>query len=439
MRRNTNPHRLTRSTRDWRWKVPFLACILVTAATMGSAVCGLFGYLSGIYELPPVDPGSASLPGDVEDYIFVESQLERLYGRTSDSYGMGEVPRFAYLISGTKDDGRRIMRTLRAVYHPRNQYILHLDVKASAEERSEVMTFVESDPMFREVKNVRVMQPNSVTYKGPTMIASTLQAVSIMLRESSAWDWFINLSASDYPLVTQDDLLSVFSNVTRNFNFIEHRRLADWKLNQRAKPVVIDPGVYTSEMSDLLFTSQRRSMPTSFKLFTGSAWAMLTRDFLEYCILGWDSLPRTVFMYYTNFISSPEGYYHTVICNSRYYQNTTINHDLHYIAWDNPPKQHPRYLSMTDFDDMVKSNAPFARKFPSEDPILDKIDVEILHRSSHQFVHGGWCRNSSSNDGSDPCSMRGDDSVLRPGAGAERLRELLRKLMSEEFQSKQCL
>jgi hypothetical protein len=36
------------------------------------------------------------------------------------------------------------------------------------------------------------------------MIACTLQAIAIMLRESLEWDWFINLSASDYPLVTQD-------------------------------------------------------------------------------------------------------------------------------------------------------------------------------------------------------------------------------------------
>jgi len=36
------------------------------------------------------------------------------------------------------------------------------------------------------------------------MIACTLQAIAILLKESSEWDWFINLSASDYPLVTQD-------------------------------------------------------------------------------------------------------------------------------------------------------------------------------------------------------------------------------------------
>ena len=94
-------------------------------------------------------------------------------------------------------------------------------------------------------------------------------------------------------------------------------------------------------------------------------------------------------MYYTNFISSPEGYFHTVICNDDEFRHTAISHDLHYIAWDTPPKQHPMSLTMKDFDKMVKSNAPFARKFAKDDPVLDKIDKELLRRT-HRFspVHG---------------------------------------------------
>ncbi|XP_074380892.1 beta-glucuronosyltransferase GlcAT14A-like [Apium graveolens] len=65
-----------------------------------------------------------------------------------------------------------------------------------------------------------------------------------------------------------------------------------------------------SKKSDLTWTSQRRSLPTTFKLFTGSAWVILSRSFVEYCIWGWDNLPRTVLMYYTNFVSSPEASTH---------------------------------------------------------------------------------------------------------------------------------
>jgi hypothetical protein len=49
-----------------------------------------------------------------------------------------------------------------------------------------------------------ISKANMVTYKGPTMVANTLHACAILLKMGKDWDWFINLSASDYPLVTQD-------------------------------------------------------------------------------------------------------------------------------------------------------------------------------------------------------------------------------------------
>ncbi|XP_039001513.1 beta-glucuronosyltransferase GlcAT14B-like [Hibiscus syriacus] len=96
---------------------------------------------------------------------------------------------------------------------------------------------------------------------------------------------------------------------------------------------------------------------------TGSAWTIMSRPFIEYIIMGWDNLPRILLMYYTNFISSPEGYFQTVVCNIPEFAKTVINHDMYYIKWDNPPKQHPHVLSLNDLGRMIWSNAAFARKF----------------------------------------------------------------------------
>ncbi|AAF86534.1 putative glycosyl transferase, family 14 [Arabidopsis thaliana] len=429
VKRHVSSHSGFRAFSDRKWLFPFLASLIMSITLLILLISGQFDNFFGEEDQLPVDVVSES-----NDY-FVESDFKQSMNSTADVNP--EPPRLAYLISGTKGDSHRMMRTLQAVYHPRNQYVLHLDLEAPPRERMELAMSVKTDPTFREMENVRVMaQSNLVTYKGPTMIACTLQAVSILLRESLHWDWFLNLSASDYPLVTQDDLLYVFSNLSRNVNFIENMQLTGWKLNQRAKSIIVDPALYLSKKSDIAWTTQRRSLPNSFRLFTGSAWIMLTRSFLEYCIWGWDNFPRTILMYYTNFVSSPEGYFHTVICNSKEFINTAIGHDLHYIAWDSPPKQHPRSLSLKDFDNMVKSKAPFARKFHKNDPALDKIDKELLGRT-HRFAPGGWCVGSSAN-GNDQCSVQGDDSVLKPGPGSERLQELVQTLSSEEFRRKQC-
>ena len=96
---------------------------------------------------------------------------------------------------------------LRALYHPRNQYVVHLDLESPAEERLELAKRVREDPVFSDVGNVyMITKANLVTYRGPTMVANTLHACAILLKLSKDWDWFINLSASDYPLVTQDGI-----------------------------------------------------------------------------------------------------------------------------------------------------------------------------------------------------------------------------------------
>ncbi|KAL7195337.1 hypothetical protein ACSBR1_035540 [Camellia fascicularis] len=349
-----------------------------------------------------------------------------------------ELPRLAYLLSGTRGDGRRLKRLLQAAYHPRNYYLLHLDLGASEAERLELARDVKSEAVVGEFGNVMVVgKANLVTYKGPTMVALTLHAVAILLKKAK-WDWFINLSSEDYPLMPQDDLLHIFSYLPRDLNFLEHTSNIGWKEIQRARPIIIDPGLYHSQKSGVFWAKEKRSMPSSFKLFMGSSWVVLTRPFLEFCIWGWDNLPRTLLMYYTNILSSPEGYFHTIVCNHKDYQNTTVNHDLHYIRWDNPPKLHPMNLTLGHFNDMVQSGAPFARKFEKDDPVLNKIDKELLRRPDGRFTPGAWCAKYWGLE-KDHCVLHGSPHVVKPSVSSKRLEKLIVKLIdSENFRTKQC-
>ncbi|XP_038890145.1 beta-glucuronosyltransferase GlcAT14B-like [Benincasa hispida] len=365
---------------------------------------------------------------------FVESKL------TVSKTSSDPVPRLAYLISGSTGDGKSLKRALKALYHPRNQYVVHLDLEAPAVERLELADFVNNEPIFNSVGNVRmILRANLVTYRGPTMVTNTLHAAAILLKDGGDWDWFINLSASDYPLVTQDDLLHTLIPIPRNLNFIEHTSDIGWKEYQRAKPVIIDPGLYSLHKSDVYWVSEKRSIPSAYKLFTGSAWMMLSRPFVEYCLWGWDNLPRVVLMYYANFLSSPEGYFHTVICNANEFRNTTVNHDLHFISWDNPPKQHPHFLNLYDFQRMADSNAPFARKFGRDDPVLNKIDSDLLGCNSDGYFPGNWFDlfgNSSTSSIHDITNT----TSLRPGPGAKRLKHLIDGLLTApDFHTSHCV
>ncbi|KAM0944898.1 putative glycosyl transferase, family 14, beta-glucuronosyltransferase GlcAT14A/B/C [Dioscorea sansibarensis] len=409
-----------------RWLFPLLASLLLSCVLVTLSLLFSSSSLSHTFSLasPTSDPS-----------LFIEAKLR--LPRAVPSTG---VPRIAYLISGSAGDGGSIQRTLRALYHPANRYAVHLDLESPPAERLELAAAIHRDPVYLRFGNVWVItRANLVTYRGPTMVANTLHAASILLKEGGDWDWFINLSSSDYPLVTQDDLLFTLSSITRGWNFIEHTSDIGWKETQRARPVIIDPGLYNLRKSDLFWVSEQRDVPSAFRLFTGSAWMMLTHQFIEFCLWGWDNLPRTVLMYYANFISSPEGYFHTVICNADEFRNTTVNHDLHFISWDNPPKQHPHFLSLNDFQRMIDSNAPFARKFGRDDPVLDKIDTEILGRDPGGFVPGGWHDIFKENATDHYYTVNKVDD-LRPGHGAERLKTLVLGLLSQDdFDLKHCI
>ncbi|KAI3977925.1 hypothetical protein MKX01_036765 [Papaver californicum] len=206
--------------------------------------------------------------GAAEDFSYVNK---------TPSKDDGLPPVFSYLISGTKGESERILRLVKSIYHPRHIYLLYLDAGSSNYEREYLAFSVRSERTFRAFQNIDVIgRSYAVNKMGSSTVASVLHAAAVFLKVNNDWDWFIALSAPDYPIMTQD----------------------------------------------------------------GSPWMILTRDFMEYCVHGWDNLPRTLIMYFANSASPIESYFHTVLCNSDEFQNTTVNNNLRYTMM-NPKRQEP--------------------------------------------------------------------------------------------------
>nr|GEW52697.1 beta-glucuronosyltransferase GlcAT14A-like [Tanacetum cinerariifolium] len=372
-----------------------------------------------------------------------------MYGFTSYTHnkpyaavhrGKNYPPSFAYYISGSRGDVDRVFRLLLAVYHPRNRYLLHIGTEGSEDERLRLSGLVRSVGVIRAFGNVDVIgKPDAMTYMGASNVAASLRAAAIFLKVGGDWDWFVTLSAADYPLLTQDDLAHAFSSISRDANFIDHTSELGWKEDQRIRPIVVDPGLYLARRTQIFRATEKRPMPNAFKVFTGSPWVILSRPFLEYCIFAWDNLPRTLLMYVNNVALAQEFYYHTVICNSPEFKNTTINADLRYMVWDNPPKMEPLFLGKSNYDQMVQSGAAFARQFAKNDPILDMVDSQILKRSGNRAAPGAWCTARKSWF-VDPCSQWDDVNVIRPGKQVEKFAESLKNLLDDpNLESNQCI
>uniref|UniRef100_A0A0A9DBN5 BGGP Beta-1-3-galactosyl-O-glycosyl-glycoprotein n=1 Tax=Arundo donax TaxID=35708 RepID=A0A0A9DBN5_ARUDO len=355
-------------------------------------------------------------------------------------WGPNRPPSFAYWISGTGGDARRVLRLLRAVYHPRNRYLLHLDAGAAPEERESLAAAVRADKeaAWREFRNVDVVgEGYAVDRTGPSALAAALHGAAVLLRVGAHWDWLVTLSASDYPLVTQDDLLYAFSSVPRDINFIDHTSDLGWKAHERFEKLIVDPSLYMDRNTEPFHATETRQMPDAFKIFTGSPWVILSRKFTEHCVHGWDNLPRKLLMYFANTAYSMESYFQTLICNSSNFINTTVNSDLRYFVWDDPSGLEPLILNETHFENMVNSSAAFARRFEEDAPLLKKLDDELLNRSLVQLVPGVWCPNLGKEQKGmdvDSCLKPGDVNIVRPG----RAGELLRRFISAISQTRGC-
>ncbi|GLT97862.1 hypothetical protein SLE2022_154060 [Rubroshorea leprosula] len=321
-------------------------------------------------------------------------------------------PSIAYLISGSSGEAGRILRLLFATYHPKNHYLLHLDLSAPQTERDLLAIAVQSVPIFRAAQNVNVIGKADYAYpRGSTPISATLHGASILLRLSSNWDWFINLSAGDYPLVTQDDLLHILSYLPKDINFVNHTSYIGWKESRRLKPIIVDTGLHLLGNREIYYATQKRDLPTAFTLFSGSSFSILSRSFIEFCIL--------------------------VVCNSHQFKRTVINDNLQYIAFNQSFMTKPHQLSSAEFDAMIHGGAAFASAFAFDDLVLDRIDREILERSPGKVVPGGWCLGEPGNR---TCSVWGDADILRPGPGARRLEKHIVELLTNgRFHSRQCI
>nr|CAD1830398.1 unnamed protein product [Ananas comosus var. bracteatus] len=139
---------------------------------------------------PPPFLSSFSSSAAAASALFVEPKLRPL-----PLSPLPASPRLAYLISGFSGDGGALLRALLALYHPRNRYVVHLDLDSPAAERDALRDRLAFHPVLAARRNVKmIFKANLVTYRGPTMVANTLHAAAVLLRDTLDWDWFINLS-----------------------------------------------------------------------------------------------------------------------------------------------------------------------------------------------------------------------------------------------------
>ncbi|XP_013928107.1 PREDICTED: xylosyltransferase 1-like, partial [Thamnophis sirtalis] len=107
------------------------------------------------------------------------------------------------------------MRMFKAIYHQEHFYYIHVDKRSNYLHR-QVLQFASQYP------NVRVTSWRMATiWGGASLLSTYLQSMKELLEMKDwPWDFFINLSAADYPIRTNDQLVAFLSRY-RNMNFLK--------------------------------------------------------------------------------------------------------------------------------------------------------------------------------------------------------------------------
>ncbi|GJD11122.1 Beta-glucuronosyltransferase GlcAT14B [Galdieria sulphuraria] len=296
----------------------------------------------------------------------------------------------AYFIQVSSSTVQRLDKLLGALYHPDNVYAIHLDKKIPELLRRQVMRRITSNDSYRD--NVYFMESEPVTYRGISMVLNTIEAMNFLLTKDSKWDYFINLSGSDYPLVSATFIRKLFGLVPSNqLNFIQLYPEIEWSdeaTRFRIETVHFDPAL---EFNDDLVQSESLisfgvqhpfRQKRNFTYVKSDFWSIFSREFSEFIVR--DTFAKKMLAVFAVSDTSDEAYFATCAYNHPHFHSTIVPEAFRAVYFchkDMNPAcngQHPFTMDEQGNEEifwntLLYSKAIFARKF-------SKKESHLMHR-----------------------------------------------------------
>ena len=242
--------------------------------------------------------------------------------------------KIAFFLRGTKSS-TSIIRLLIRIHRPKHTYLVHLDQSTSEHE------ILLLDQHIQQYENVNRLKSEAVHYMSFDLMFLDVRAILYFLHDSSSssehsddppWDYFVNLSAQEYPLTSMASLERMLSN-NYGKNFVDV-----WCNYNDA------PSYKKGRIDDLFFRGKKLSLqgmakqairleekPSDVEFMFGSFYVLLTRTFVD--SLFYDPIQLNMLTYLRYVRVPDEVFFATALMNSKEYKCTHINTNLRYINW----------------------------------------------------------------------------------------------------------
>uniref|UniRef100_A0A182Y7V1 protein xylosyltransferase n=1 Tax=Anopheles stephensi TaxID=30069 RepID=A0A182Y7V1_ANOST len=236
-----------------------------------------------------------------------------------------ETVRVAFLLTLNGRAVRQVHRLLKALYSPRHYYYIHIDARQEYLYRE----LLKLEPKFPNIRLAR--KRFSSIWGGASLLQMLLASMEHLLYETDwHWDFVLNLSESDFPLKTVDQLVT-FLTANRGQNFVRnHGREVQRFIQKQGLDMTF------VECDNRMWRIGDRTLPAGITIDGGSDWVCLSRDFARY-VTGdgngqQDELIRGLLRVFQYTILPAESFFHTGLRNSRFC-HTYTNNNLHMTNW----------------------------------------------------------------------------------------------------------
>ena len=335
------------------------------------------------------DPSSAFSPKARSRMYDAAWRVQNDDGRAAARKQTVEI---AYFIQVANDSVPLLPRLFARIHHPRNVYVVHIDTKVPASARAEVAELISKSPIYQP--NIHILPSTMITYKAISMVTNTLAGMTLAAEKHKTWDYFINLSGADYPLIAPEDQAALLARPRvpiGRLNFISFFPKKDWKpYSFRIRNMHWDPAAsgYQSETSRLYLLRGFKENPLeksrAFVFTKAEAWMILSRPFVEFVLES--QFAKRMLVNHLHVLSVAEHYFADILYNHPFWRTTIAPDALRRVVWylrNRRSGQHPYILDKgpsiyTFWEYIEKPKCLFARKFSKQDSLLmEKIDAEM--------------------------------------------------------------
>lgn len=235
------------------------------------------------------------------------------------------------------------------------------------------------------------MPSELITYRGISMLLNTIDAMRLLAHVDRSWEYFINLSGADYPLLDPMTIRKLlYANGQTGLNYFSFADRHTWasmaenRLSQLWFDEALsfrgpnDPGNNNSleTTARMAATDGTQQQPPGYNLTRlkhirnplidkhryevahAEAWMINSRTFCDFVLTG--DVPRKLLVAFAFAVDASEHYFASLVWNVAEFKKTVVPHSMRKIVWSHngvASGQHPYMI-----DDLEPYTGPIVNR-----------------------------------------------------------------------------